>query len=86
MYAYKAQSAIIEPGSGLYLFTDGISEASNESDELFSVERRVEVLNRCSDASASGIVEQTLEAVDSFAGPAPQADDITMMCLRYEPA
>jgi len=85
-YAYKAQSEIIKPGSGVYLYTDGVSEASNDADELFTVDRLAEVLNRFSNAPVAGIVAQTLQAVDSFAGPAPQADDITMMCLRYEPA
>lgn len=84
-YVYRASTTAIAPGSALYLYTDGISEAANGNEELFLMDRLFEALNRSAEASAAGVVEEILRAVDSFAGSAPQADDITMMCLRYEP-
>jgi serine phosphatase RsbU (regulator of sigma subunit) len=82
-FPYLEESGRLEPGDLLYLFTDGISEAANNDDELFSDERLQEVLRKHGSRDARAVANATLAAVDAFAGGAPQSDDLTLLCIRY---
>ncbi len=73
----------MEPGDALYLYTDGVTEACDDQDELFSEERLQEMLSGPVPGSLKGLVEKTLQEVRSFSGAMPQADDITLLVLRY---
>ena len=81
---YKAGSLTLEPGDKLFQYTDGVTEATNASDELYGMQRLTDVL--CANASLSP--QELLPAVradiDAFVGEAPQFDDITMLCLEYK--
>ena len=73
----------LEPGDTICMYTDGVTEAFNEDREQFSEERlEKEVASRRGD-SIKGLVKGILETIRSFAGGAPQSDDITIMALRY---
>lgn len=81
---YKEYEFDIEPGGALFLYTDGVAEATSEAKELYGTDRMLSALN-----SVTGLkIEDTLPTVrrdiDSFVGRAEQFDDITMMAIRYK--
>ena len=70
-------------GEKIVLFTDGIPEATNTDTELFGDPRMENILAEKSDAAPRELAEAILSEVESFAGDAEQADDITMFILEY---
>lgn len=80
---YRAGSLELMPGDLLYLYTDGVTEATNTAQELYGEER----LKRTLDANVSAAPEEIFKAVkkdlDDFVADAPQFDDITMLAMRY---
>ncbi len=80
---YKSGEFFLEPGDGIYLYTDGVTEAVNTENVLYGEERLLSVLNKNADESVSTVCEKVKADVDSFAGETPQFDDITMLCLNY---
>jgi sigma-B regulation protein RsbU (phosphoserine phosphatase) len=82
-FKYVEETATLAPGDVLFLYTDGISEATNLSDELFSVERLKGALADSAGGSASTIARATIAAVEKFVGEAPQSDDLTLLCFKY---
>lgn len=73
----------LNPGDIIYLYTDGVAEATNSSEELYGTDRMLEDLNTTKSNSAEDILISMKKFVDDFTGDAPQFDDITMLCLRY---
>ena len=73
----------LKPGDNIYVYTDGVAEATNSNDELFGTERMLEALNTMKDSNETEILTGMKKVVDDFTGEAPQFDDITMLCLRY---
>ena len=71
------------PGDSLFVYTDGVTEATDARTELFGTDRMLAALNRDPDADPETLLQIVRREVDSFVGDAPQFDDITMMCLRY---
>ncbi len=67
----------------LFVYTDGVPEATNARNELFGTDRLLEVLNRNPAASPQEVLTSVKRAVDEFVGDAPQFDDITMMGFCY---
>ena len=67
----------------IVMFTDGVSEAQNVDGGFFEIDRIVEIVRQHRHEDAPSITEGLLDAVRSFAGEAPQSDDITLMTLRY---
>ena len=78
---YRKFETRMEPGDLLYLFTDGVTEAVDASNELFGEARLQPVLAQ--GGRPEEVCRRVKEAVDAFAGPTPQFDDITMLALRY---
>ncbi|MFO0776595.1 MAG: anti-sigma factor antagonist [Nitrospira sp.] len=74
----------LEPGDELFLYTDGVTEADNRRRELFGKDRLKEVLDHSQAISVVSRLGEVMSAVRQFAGDAPQADDITMLGLRYQ--
>ncbi|MBR6499639.1 MAG: SpoIIE family protein phosphatase, partial [Clostridia bacterium] len=73
----------LRPGDRLFVYTDGVPEATNAQDELFGTGRMLDVLNRNADASPESLLQTVKREIDSFVGDAPQFDDVTMLCLDY---
>ena len=71
------------PGDILFVYTDGVAEATDANDTLFGPERMLKALNREKDAHAKKIVENMAAGIDDFVEDAPQFDDITMLCFEY---
>lgn len=71
------------PGDRVFVYTDGVPEATNSNDELFGTDRMVESLNRNKDKSLKEILVNMKKDVDDFVGDAPQFDDVTMLGFDY---
>lgn len=80
---FRSQTSKLERGDTLILFTDGINEAVNAQGEEFGLERISEVALANADASVGNLQASILEAVTQFSRGAEQADDMTLLILRY---
>ena len=80
---YKDYTIQLEPGSKLFLYTDGVAEATNSEMELFGMERTVSALRRCENGTPEEILAEVNNSVSHFVGDASQFDDLTMLCLHY---
>ena len=80
---YKQYELKMEPGSKLFLYTDGIPEATNASGELFGTDRLVNALRATESKNPVEIIESVDAVVKDFVRDAPQFDDFTMLCLEY---
>ena len=73
----------LNPGDSLFVYTDGVPEATDAKNELYGSERMLAALNRDPDAAPEQVLSAVRQGVDAFVGDAPQFDDLTMLCLRY---
>jgi anti-sigma regulatory factor (Ser/Thr protein kinase) len=83
---YEGRTLAIDPGDAIFVCSDGVFEALNEKGELFSIERLTRELNAVNGADPVEIVRVVKNAVDTFAGSAPKADDVTALALRWRPS
>ena len=67
----------------IYLFTDGVPEATNVSNQMFTLDRTLETLNEMTDKTPKEIVDAINKKLDLFTGDAPRFDDTTMLCIKY---
>ena len=74
----------LNPGDSLFVYTDGVAEATNYSDELFGTERMLRSLNLNPDAQPRAVLENVMNGIDGFVLGAEQFDDITMLCFKYK--
>ena len=81
---YRENSLQLEPGDRLYLYTDGVTEATNAAQELFGEERLQQVLNDDPDLPVEELLPKIKNSIDVFVGDADQFDDITMLGLSYK--
>ncbi len=81
---YKNYDLQLNTGDTLFVYTDGLPEATNNSDELFGLDRVVEVLNREPDAEVEDLFVELGIAVAEFVEDAPQFDDLTMLSLKIK--
>ena len=80
---YRKNELQLAPGDVIYLYTDGVTEATNINDELYGEDRLLALLNANKEASMEELCKLVKEDVFAFAGEAPQFDDITMLALKY---
>jgi ammonium transporter len=80
---YNEGRIAMESGDMLYLYTDGVTEAMNAKDRLFSEERLAKKLAAKSIREPKSSVTKMIDAVKAFAGDAEQADDITVLALAF---
>jgi len=81
---YKEYEVMLKPGSKLFLYTDGVPEATNAHGEMFGTERMINALNDDPDASPSSVLKNIRRSVDAFVDGAEQFDDLTMLCFEYK--
>ena len=79
---YSDYELQLAPGDTLFVYTDGVAEATDANNELFGTERMIEALNAAG-RDPEHILETVRAKVDEFVGDAEQFDDLTMMCVRY---
>ena len=80
---YQNYELRLEPGAKLFLYTDGVTEATDAKNRMFGTKRMLEALNAEPDASPERLLDNVRRAVDSFVDEAEQFDDLTMLCLEY---
>ena len=80
---YKEYEIKLEPGTKLFLYTDGVPEATDPDKELFGSDRLLAALNGAKDRTPEQILRQVRSAVDGFVRDAEQFDDLTMLCVHY---
>ena len=81
---YREYTMELHAGDMLFVYTDGVAEATDKNDKLYGVERMVEALNQKKDADAKELCETVRADIDRFVGDAEQFDDITMLALRIK--
>ena len=86
MSKYKPYEIQLEPGSELFVYTDGVAEATNAKEELFGTDRMLDALNRSPSETPKEVLDAVQEAVAKFVDKAPQFDDLTMLCIHYRGA
>ena len=79
---YKEYEFTLEKGASLFLYTDGIAEATNSNNEMFGTDRMLQILNRDNALGPQKLLEHMKDAVDEFAGEAEQFDDMTMLGVQ----
>ena len=80
---YRPASLELLPGDAVYLYTDGVTEATNENRQLYGDQRLCDTLNAHADSGPETLLKIVKDDVDAFVGDAPQFDDITMLGLCY---
>ena len=80
---YKQYELQMEPGSKLFLYTDGVPEATDAEQTQFGTERMLAALNEDVDAKPAEYLKQVHKAVNGFVKDAEQFDDLTMLCVQY---
>lgn len=80
---YQNYTLQFNPGDAIFVYTDGVPEANNPSEELYGFQRLEAVLNRLGRSSPRDVLEAVRADVDHFVGHAKQFDDLTMLCMEY---
>jgi sigma-B regulation protein RsbU (phosphoserine phosphatase) len=82
-FQYTSKRIVLEKGTTIFMYTDGITEAMNEREELFSEERLENELIVLKDKSTQEMAVGVMERINTFSEGMPQFDDITMMMVRF---
>ena len=73
----------LNPGDSVFVYTDGVAEATNGANELYGTDRMLNALNSEPDAQPGQILANVMNDINAFVDGAEQFDDITMLCFRY---
>lgn len=82
-HPYGARVLMLQPGDSLFLYTDGVTEATNREREQFSETRLLACLEQACGKTPAKVIWDVLRAVEDFAGGTSQGDDITLLALQY---
>jgi sigma-B regulation protein RsbU (phosphoserine phosphatase) len=80
---FKDHEFVMQPGDSLFMYTDGVAEATNSENELFGAERMIDSLNKDPDAMPEQVLQNVMEGINDFVKGEEQFDDITMLSLKY---
>lgn len=81
---YKDYEFELHPGDKIFVYTDGVPEATNANEELFGLQRMEMALNEVKGRNPQGILEGVRKRINEFVGDAPQFDDLTMLCFELK--
>ena len=81
---YRQNELQLTPGDQIFLYTDGVTEATDKNNQLYGEERLLETVNRNIVMDTRKLCEAVKSDVDQFVGEAPQFDDITMMSVEIQ--
>ena len=84
-FHYRINEMEIKEGDRLFLYTDGVPEATNAASELYGEDRLLQFINRNCTLRATKLLPALKADIDAFVGEAPQFDDITMLMFDYKP-
>ncbi len=79
---YQEYVIELHQGDMLFVYTDGVAEASDEENRLYGTDRMLEALNRKKDVGSQELLQEVRADIDRFVGNAMQFDDITMMAVK----
>ena len=82
---YRVGELTLSPGDRLFLYTDGVPEATNAENKLYGEDRLLAFMNQNADVKAVTLLPALKANIDEFVGDAPQFDDITMLMFDYKP-
>ena len=80
---YRPYTLQLEAGDTLFVYTDGVPEATSAQEELFGTDRMLQALRSRETGTPDELLEAVRQSIAAFVGPAPQFDDLTMLCIRY---
>ena len=82
---YRVGELTLNPGDRIFLYTDGVTEATNIDNILYGEDRLYAFMNQNRDLEATEFLPELKNNIDEFVGEAPQFDDITMLMFDYKP-
>ncbi|MBR5125796.1 MAG: SpoIIE family protein phosphatase [Oscillospiraceae bacterium] len=82
---YRVGEITLNPGDRLFLYTDGVPEATNADNQLYGEDRLLSFMNQNASMEATALLPALKANIDEFVGEAPQFDDITMLMFDYRP-
>lgn len=80
---YKDYEITLEPGSVIFVYTDGVPEAKNAAGKMFKLDATVDALNSNPNADVETLTNNVKNSVSEFVKDAEQFDDLTMLCVEY---
>lgn len=83
-YIYRTETVSLKQGDSLFMYTDGVTEAMNKKEEFFSDARLLKSMASSDGKSVTETISRVRQEIASFAGDAPQSDDITIMMVLYK--
>ena len=81
---YDEYELQLEPGSKLFIYSDGVPDSTNADQTRFDIDRMLDSLNKHKDDSPKEIIEGMCEDVNAFVGDVQQFDDLTMLCIQIK--
>ena len=82
-FEYEMQTIQLQPGSALFLYTDGLTEARNAKGKLFGRERVEQMIAEVGTTNPKRLVETTIESWQKFIGETEQSDDLTLLAIHF---
>ena len=82
---YRVGELTLSPGDRMFLYTDGVPEATNAENQLYGEDRLLTFMNQNATVDAVTLLPALKANIDEFVGEAPQFDDITMLMFDYKP-
>ena len=80
---YREYTLDLEPGTRLFVYTDGVPEATDANNQMYGTDRMIDALRTVNEKDPGEILSAVHSSVQAFVGPAEQFDDLTMLCLEY---
>lgn len=81
---FREYEMTLEPGTKLFLYTDGLTEVVDIENRMFGLERTLDVINRSADSGPEIIIKEMRRAVADYAKGTEPFDDLTMLCIEYQ--
>ena len=82
---YKDSEIQLAPGSVVFIYTDGVTDAQNPSEEMYGIDRMLSCLNQSAGDIPQDIIKKMYSDIEDYAGSSEQSDDITMLAVKYDP-
>ena len=83
-FNYQSKKNRLQKGETIFLYTDGVTEAKNPDDQLFSEARLQQMLTRLQEKDTTDIIQSIRSEIKIFSEGTPQYDDITMLALKFK--
>ncbi len=80
---YREYTLHLTPGDKLFVYTDGVPEATDANQQMFGTDRMISALRTRENGTPEEILGAVTDAVAAFVGKAQQFDDLTMLCVAY---